>query len=212
MSESQTKAGNQECFAKTCKTCKTCKLASLQNLPIDLWDMLNNFCFHVYAQKSLFINLQNLQNCKTCKLANLQNLQIDPWDMLNNFCFHVYAQKSHSHSHTLSLSLDMMNKFCFHVYAQKLVFIGQNVNEFFFDILSTQLLFVFRTYFTIVHIKSKYTICGGKNWETPEEKPPANTLCRHFSWEYIELSTGHCCSYGRLLWRLLLAIVNHSIS
>ena len=91
MSESQTKAGNQECFAKTCKTCK---LASLQNLPIDLWDMLNNFCFHVYAQKSLFINLQNLQNCKTCKFANLQNLQIDPWDMLNNFCFHVYAQKS----------------------------------------------------------------------------------------------------------------------
>ena len=53
--------------------------------------MLNNFCFHVYAQKSLFINLQNLQ---TCKLANLQNLQIDPRDMLNNFRFHVYAQKS----------------------------------------------------------------------------------------------------------------------
>ena len=105
MSESQTKAGNQECFAKTCKTCKICKLAILQNLPIDLWDMLNNFCFHVYAQKSLFINLQNLQNCKTCKLANLQNLQIDPWDMLNNFCFHVYAQKS--------------------------LFIGENDNEYF---------------------------------------------------------------------------------
>ena len=76
MSERQTKAGNQECFAK------------LANLQIDPWDMLNNFCFHVFAQKSLFINLQ------TCKLANLQNLQIDPWDMLNNFCFHVYAQKS----------------------------------------------------------------------------------------------------------------------
>ena len=55
MSESQTKAGNQECFAKTCKTCKTCKLANLQNLQIDPLDMLNNFCFHVYAQKSLFI-------------------------------------------------------------------------------------------------------------------------------------------------------------
>ena len=46
MSERQTKAGNQECFAK---------LANLQNLQIDPWDMLNNFCFHVYAQKSLFI-------------------------------------------------------------------------------------------------------------------------------------------------------------
>ena len=56
MSERQTKAGNQECFAK---------LANLHNLQIDPWDMLNNFCFHVYAQKSLFINLQNLQtaNC-----------------------------------------------------------------------------------------------------------------------------------------------------
>ena len=43
MSERQTKAGNQECFAK------------LANLQIDPWDMLNNFCFHVYAQKSLFI-------------------------------------------------------------------------------------------------------------------------------------------------------------
>ena len=50
MSECQTKAGNQECFAKLAK------LANLQNLQIDPWDMLNNFCFHVYAQKSLIIN------------------------------------------------------------------------------------------------------------------------------------------------------------
>ena len=28
----------------------------LQNLQIDPWDMLNNFCFNVYAQKSLFID------------------------------------------------------------------------------------------------------------------------------------------------------------
>ena len=88
MSERQTKAGNQECFAKLAK------LANLQNLQIDPLDMLNNFCFHVYTQKSLFINLQNLQSCKLAKLANLQNLKIDPWDMLNNFCFHLYAQKS----------------------------------------------------------------------------------------------------------------------
>ena len=46
MSERQTKAGNQECFAK---------LAKLANLQIDPWGMLNNFCFHVYALKSLFI-------------------------------------------------------------------------------------------------------------------------------------------------------------
>ena len=50
MCECQTKAGNQEYF---------CKLANLQNWQIDPWDMLNNFCFHVYAQKSLFI----AENC-----------------------------------------------------------------------------------------------------------------------------------------------------
>ena len=105
MSESQTKAGNQECFAKLAK------LANLQNLQIDPLDMLNNFCFHVYTQKSLFINLQNLQSCKLAKLANLQNLKIDPWDMLNNFCFHVYAQKS--------------------------LFIGENVNDFFLTATAT---------------------------------------------------------------------------
>ena len=28
-------------------------------MKIDPWDMLNNFCFHVYAQKSLFL-------CENC--------------------------------------------------------------------------------------------------------------------------------------------------
>ena len=40
MFERQTKAGNQE-------------FQSYEKL--HPWDMLNNFCFHVYAQKSLFI-------------------------------------------------------------------------------------------------------------------------------------------------------------
>ena len=52
MSECQTKAGNQECFAKLANLQN---LQNLQTLQIDPWDMLNNFCFHVYAQKSLFI-------------------------------------------------------------------------------------------------------------------------------------------------------------
>ena len=86
MSESQTKAGNQECFCKTCKTCKTCKLANLQNLQIDPLDMLNNFCFHVNTQKSLFINLQNLQTCKTCKLAKLANWSLGHAEQLLFSC------------------------------------------------------------------------------------------------------------------------------
>ena len=27
----------------------------INNAYVDHWDMLNNFCFHVYAQKSLFV-------------------------------------------------------------------------------------------------------------------------------------------------------------
>ena len=54
MSECQTKAGNQE-------FCKTCKLALSHSLTLDT---LNNFCFHVYAQKSLslFLNLTLFQS------------------------------------------------------------------------------------------------------------------------------------------------------
>ena len=49
-SECQTKAGNQECFEKL-----SLSLLSQLSLSHSLsLDMLNNFCFHVYAQKSLF--------------------------------------------------------------------------------------------------------------------------------------------------------------
>ena len=55
---------------------KTWKLENIKNYP---WDMLNNFCFHVYAQK---------KNLQTWKLENIKNY---PWDMLSNFGFHVYV-------------------------------------------------------------------------------------------------------------------------
>ena len=52
-------------------------------------DMLNNFCFHVYAQKSLLHSLTlSLSHYLTLSLSHSLSL-----DMLNNFCFHVYAQK-----------------------------------------------------------------------------------------------------------------------
>ena len=50
MSECQTKAGNQEYFEKLEKL--SLSLLSLSH-SLTL-DMLNNFCFHVYAEKSLF--------------------------------------------------------------------------------------------------------------------------------------------------------------
>ena len=33
---------------------KTWQFENFENVKKDPWDMLNNFCFHVYAQKSLF--------------------------------------------------------------------------------------------------------------------------------------------------------------
>ena len=84
MSECQTIAGNQECLAKLAKlslsifhsltldmqllfsclcskvsSCQVVKLSRCQVVKFDPWDMLTYFCFHVYAQKSLFIG----ENC-----------------------------------------------------------------------------------------------------------------------------------------------------
>ena len=117
------------------------------NAYIDPWDMLNNFCFHVYAQKWVFVIMSHLAchishyachmlfvkclswssghseqilfscvcskvsicNYVTCHMSHvtclMSNAYVDPWDMLNNFCFHVYAQM--------------------------LLFMGENVNDFF---------------------------------------------------------------------------------
>ena len=67
-------------------------LSHSHTLSISHWitlDLLNNFCFHFYAQNSLSLSLS------------------------------LYLTLTLSHSHTLSIShsitLDMLNKFCFHV-------------------------------------------------------------------------------------------------
>ena len=48
MSQCQTKAGNQECQSLNV-------IENYQNIENGPQDMLNKFCFHVHAQKSLFI-------------------------------------------------------------------------------------------------------------------------------------------------------------
>ena len=57
MSESQTGAGNQECFEKLSLS----QLSLSHSLTLDI---LNNVCFHVYAQKSLIIG-ENSENSKS---------------------------------------------------------------------------------------------------------------------------------------------------
>ena len=46
--------GTSECTGKP-ENRKTWKLENFENIKNDPWDMLNNFCLHVYAHKSLFI-------------------------------------------------------------------------------------------------------------------------------------------------------------
>ena len=58
MSESQTKAGNHRKFEKF-ENFKKFENLKFKIAQVDPRDMLNNFCFHVYAQKSLFI----AENC-----------------------------------------------------------------------------------------------------------------------------------------------------
>ena len=55
MSESQTGAGN----LKNLKFLIFFKFLNFVNIKNDPRDMLNKFCFHLYAQKSLFIG----ENC-----------------------------------------------------------------------------------------------------------------------------------------------------
>ena len=57
----------------------TCDMSNAYANP---WDMVNNFCFDVYAQKGVFVIMSHV----TCFMSNAY---VDPWDMLNNFCFHV---------------------------------------------------------------------------------------------------------------------------
>ena len=59
MSESQTGAGNLKNLKKLKKKFKFLKNLNFVNIKNDPRDMLNKFCFHLYAQNSLFIG----ENC-----------------------------------------------------------------------------------------------------------------------------------------------------
>ena len=84
-------------------------------------DMLNNFCFHVYAQKSHSHTLtlshsRTLALLHSCTLALLHTLILSftlsrHAEKLLFSCLCSKVTLSLSHSLTLSLSLDMLNNF-----------------------------------------------------------------------------------------------------
>ena len=76
--------------------CQDVGLSRCQVVKFDPWDMLNNFCFQVYAQKCQVDSRWEpvkLSGCQDVRLSRCQVVKFDPWDLLNNFCFHVYAPK-----------------------------------------------------------------------------------------------------------------------
>ena len=89
----------------------------------DPWDMLNDFCFHVYAQKSLSHSLSHtLSHSFNLSFTHSQHAEQLLFSCL---CSKVTLSLSHS------LILDMLNNFSFHLYAQKWLFIAENCNGFF---------------------------------------------------------------------------------
>ena len=88
-------------------------------------DMLNKFCFHLYAENSLFI----AENCNGFFWTSSTSPYPDTFSLSPSLTLTL------SYSHTLSIShsitLDMLNNFCFDLYAQKSLFIAENCNGFF---------------------------------------------------------------------------------
>ena len=104
MSESQIGAGNLIQNLKNLKNSLTLSISHSLTL-----DILNNFCFHAYAQNTL-------SHFHTLALLLSHTLALS---------------LSHTLSFSHSLSLGMLNKFGFHVYAQKSLFIAEKCNGFF---------------------------------------------------------------------------------
>ena len=118
--------------------------------------MLNNFCFHVYTQKSL-IRVENcngvffddvISSTLTCEFrvhradSQLKNVRtsdkswepgmlLKTWKTWKTF---EKMEKSLTLSHSHSLTLDMLDNFCFHVYSQKMVY-SRKLQCFFWDIV-----------------------------------------------------------------------------
>ena len=126
----------------------------LSNAYLDPRDILNKFCFHVYAQKWVFVIMSHVtcdMSHVTCDMSYVKCLcwslghaeQLLFWSLCSkvSICNYVTCHMLHvtcrmSHVTCLMSNAyvdpwDMLNNFCFHVYAQMSLFMGVNVNGFF---------------------------------------------------------------------------------
>ena len=143
-------------------TCRMWHVTCLMsNAYVDPWDMLNNFCFQVYAQKWVLVIMSHvtchilhvtchMSHC-ACHMSYIKCLcwflghaeQLLFWSLCSkvSICNYVTCHMLHvtcrmSHVTCLMSNAyvdpwDMLNNFCFHVYAQMSLFMGENDNVFF---------------------------------------------------------------------------------
>ena len=117
------------------------------NAYVDFWDMLNNFCFHVYAQKWVFVIMSHVichhMSHFACHMSYVKCLcwflghaeQLLFWCLCSkvSICNYVTCHMLHVacdmwHVTCLMSNAyvdpwDMLNNFCFQVYAQKWVLV-----------------------------------------------------------------------------------------
>ena len=85
---------------------------------VDLCDMLKNFCFHVYAQKSLFIGLyvEMVQNhVKSNQARKTFKIAWDP-EFPRKIAFEIFFIKNHPYH--LNQSISMQKRAKYFVFAQ----------------------------------------------------------------------------------------------
>ena len=130
------------------------------NAYVDPLDMLNNFCFLVYAQKWVFVIMSHfachMSHC-LCQMSHcafhMSCVKCLCWSLVHSeqllfSCVsskviiynYVTCHMSHVACHMSHVTClmsnayvdpwDMLNNFCFHVYAQMSLFMGENDNAF----------------------------------------------------------------------------------
>ena len=113
----------------------------MSNAYVDPWDMLNNFCFHVYAQKWVFVIMSHVTfrmsdvKCLCWSLGHAEQLLFSCVSSKVSISNYVTCHILHVTCHIWNAYVDpwdMLNNFCFHVYAQMSLFMGENDHAFFY--------------------------------------------------------------------------------
>ena len=119
------------------------------NAYVDPWDMLNNFCFHVYAQKWVFVIMSHVTfrmshviyvKCLCWSLGHAEQLLFSCVSSKVSICNYVTCHMSHvachmSHVKCLCWSLGHAEQFLFSCLCSNVAVYGWKVQWLFFDIL-----------------------------------------------------------------------------